>query len=128
MREFLIAQGQVMGKRVTPGLNLLEKSRIDLGSTPLASGCLRVFIKGAFQNRLTREDGGYFLPALRIVGIGQVQNAGCGCLIISIRLDPAIVNGKFFKISKNAQREFRGPGVAPELKSWFAGLFQINDR
>ena len=62
-----VAQGDVAGQRVAPGLDLLQEGVVDLGGARLALGGLGVLVERALEDGLRGEDGGDLVPALGVL-------------------------------------------------------------
>jgi hypothetical protein len=116
--------GEVFGKVGAPGFDGFEEGIIDIRSSAFALGGFSIAIEGAFKNGIAREDGGDFIPFLCVFIEGEVKNPSFACVVAFVGFDAAIIDGEFFEIAEDAEREFRGPGVAAELKGW--GGFRLD--
>ncbi len=92
-----------------------QEGRVDFGGAAFAAPGFDITVERATQDGITRKDAGDLVPALDVLPKGHVQHACHGRFVGLVRLDAAVVNGKFLEIGEDAERQARAPGVAPQL-------------
>ncbi len=69
-----------------------------------------------------------FVPARNEVGVVKEQDASFGGFVVLVRLFAAIVDGEFFEVGEDGERQLCRPGVAAELKGRADVGFDIDGR
>lgn len=69
---------------------------------------IKIAQKYCFCSKMSRES-----LRMQLSENHEVKDAGGRRLIYLVRLDPTVINGKFLKIGKDAEREFGKPCVTP---------------
>src|SRR5439155_25415664 len=62
------------------------------------------------------EDAGDFVPALGVLGAGNVKDAGDRSAVILVRFDAAVIHGELLEVAEDAQGQLGRPGVAAKLE------------
>ncbi|GEM_PF-1969932 len=124
--EIGIAQGQIARQRIAPVFDFFEKRRVNFGGAFLGLVGFGVFVKRAFENRVFRENIADLFPLLFVIGVTQIKRPAGGGLVGLRRLLAAIINGKFFKIGENTERQFGRPGITAQFKRRADVVFEID--
>ena len=115
LRQAGVAQGDIARQQVTPALDLGQEGRVHLGGAALGALRLDVSVEGALQDGLATEDAGDLVPALGILPIGDVDDAGRGRLVGFVGLDAAVVDRELLEVGEDAEGQLGAPGVAAQL-------------
>ncbi|HEX9756895.1 MAG TPA: hypothetical protein VGB26_03735 [Nitrospiria bacterium] len=113
--EVGIAQCQITSQGIAPGFNLGQELGINFGSAALSLSRYCKFIKGAFEDGILRKNGGNLTPPRRIFIVGKVKDTAYAWFVVGFGGNPAVVNGKFFKVGQDGERKLGTPGIAPKL-------------
>jgi len=121
-----VAQRQVERQRLAPALNGRQEIIIHIGGAFFAAAGLGVGVKATLQHRLLGKDVVQFIPAGGVIAIVEQHQAVLGGLVGGVGLAAAVVDGKFFKIGQDGERQLGGPGVAAQLEGGGVPLAEVD--
>ncbi len=121
LREVGVAQGDVPGQLLPPGLDVLQERRVHLGGAALDLRGLGVAVERALEHGVFGEDPSELVPPGLVLVAGQVQDAGGGGKVAPVGLDPAVVDGELGEVGEDGERELGRPRVAAGMRAVEAG-------
>jgi len=123
-----IAQGDVAREQDAPLLDLFEKLLIHLGGAAFALAALGVAVERAIPNGIPGENLGNFVPPLDVFFKSKEHHATGGGGIFGVRTGAAVVDGEFFEIGQDRERQMGVPGVTAQLVGGMDGVADVDRR
>ena len=87
---------------------------------------LGVLVERAFEYRLFREERGDLVPPFFVLVAGDIEDAADACLVVLVRLLPAVVDRELRKVREDGKRQLCRPGIAPELEGRARIVLDVN--
>ncbi|MBW7896958.1 MAG: hypothetical protein H3C27_17770 [Opitutaceae bacterium] len=112
----IVAQREVAREHIAPVLHVAQERVVKLRRAAPALVRSGIFVERALEHRLAREDGRDLVPALRVFLVSAVEDACNRGLVALLGFDAGVVNRELVEIGHDAEREFRRPRIAAELR------------
>jgi hypothetical protein len=101
-----ITQGNITGKNLPPEFNLLEKGGIDLSCSLFELRRFGIVVERASEDRFPRKNARQLVPMVRVARVCEIQCASGRRFVMFVWFNPAVIDGKLFKVREDAERKF----------------------
>src|ERR1019366_3025004 len=105
-----------------------KKGVVNVSRAALGFAGFRELVERAFEDSLAGKHSGNLVPARGVFGVMDVKDSPDGGAVIFIRLEAAVIDGKFLKVTQDAQGQLGRKTVTAKLEGGADIVLDVHGR